>query len=135
MGEIVRLPNRRLLARVRRGARLLDEVRPGWAEEIDLRHLGGLKNDVLEQLYGDHEVAGRALGFPSLDDALERIYQGEPQMREVSFPEYGFAVFGDDLGGDLRGAYQEMRRLWREEVRRRLKPAPGQKKGPKTGQR
>jgi hypothetical protein len=108
---------------VKRGAHLLDQHRPGWEKKIDLRRLGGLENDVLIQLYGTHGGAMEALGFGSVRDLLDNLYNNETpriRFREGLAPEYGFAAFPEDAGGNWREAYQELRRLWRAEVKSRL---------------
>jgi hypothetical protein len=111
-----------MVARVKRGARLLDQHRPGWAGQIDLRRLGGLENDVLTQLYGDHSVAMEALGFGSFAEHLDALYSDVPATtyREGSVPDYGFAAYPEDADGIWRRAYQELRRLWRAEIKSRL---------------
>jgi hypothetical protein len=94
-------------ARVARGARLLDRVRPGWWQEINLKTLS--LDDcwvcVLGQLYG-----GYKFGLSTL--------RREPETRNC-YPEYfGFTV--DNYGS--RNELREFRSLtvaWRVEIARR----------------
>ncbi len=122
MGQIVRLSDRAMAERVKRGASLLDQHRPGWETRINLRRLGGLENDVLEQLYGSHQKAMEALGFGSIQEHMNSLMSGTPRVfyRQGQLPDYGFAAYRDDGGGNWRAAYQQLRHLWRAEVRRRL---------------
>jgi hypothetical protein len=124
MAQIIRLSDRQMAARVKRGACLLDKHRPGWEREIDLGRLGLLENDVLSQLFGDPMEAIQALGFGSVRDHLEQLYTEIPAIRFRcgDLADYGFAAFREDGGGEWRQAYQELRRLWRPEVRTRLGP-------------
>jgi hypothetical protein len=123
MSQVVRLSDRGMADRVMRGAHLLDQHRPGWERQINLLRLGGLENDVLEQLYGSHEKAMEALGFGSIRDHMDSLVSGTPPLsfRQGPLPDYGFVAYRDDGGGDWRQAYQELRRLWRAEVRSRLR--------------
>ncbi len=125
MAQVIRLSDRQMAARVKRGACLLDKHRPGWEREIDVRRLGLLENDVLLQLYGDPMEALQALGFGSVRDHLEHLYTEIPAttFRGGNLADYGFAAFREDRGGEWRQAYQELRRLWRTEVRTRLGPS------------
>jgi hypothetical protein len=125
MAQTIRLSDRQMAARVKRGACLLDKHRPGWEREIDLGRLGLLENDVLSQLCGDPMSALQTLGFGSVRDRLEQLYTEIPAttFRDGNLADYGFAAFREDGGGDWRQAYQELRRLWRTEVRARLGPS------------
>lgn len=74
------------------------------------------------QLFGDHETAMNELGFASVEQLVEsRITatSGSSQPSE-HLADYGFMVYGDDFGGNIRGAFQELRKLWREETKRRI---------------
>ena len=121
MGQVLRFSDRQMATRVKRGAHLLDQQRPGWEKQIDLRRLGGLENDVLAQLYGTHPRALEALGFGSVREHLEDLFEETPRIkfRGGLAPDYGFAAFPEDAGGNWREAYQELRRLWRAEVKSR----------------
>lgn len=124
MTQVLRLSDRQMTARVKRGARLLDRHRPGWEREINLRRLGLLENDVLSQLYGDQMRAMEALGFGSVRDQLDNNYAELPSstFRSGDLADYGFAAFREDGGGEWRVAYQELRRLWRTEAKTRRGP-------------
>jgi len=126
MAQIIRLSDRQMAARVKRGACLLDKLRPGWEREIDVRRLS-LENDVLLQLYGNPVEALQALGFGSVRDHMEHLYNGIPAttFRGGDLADFGFAAFREDGGGQWRVAYRELRRLWRAEVGTRLGPASG----------
>jgi hypothetical protein len=54
---------------VERGATLLDSVRPGWADEVDvpLLRMSACPRCLLGQLYGQYERALRILGLSYLD--------------------------------------------------------------------
>jgi hypothetical protein len=119
MATLIRLPNRELKLRVARGASLLDACRPGWAEKVDLRKLGGIENDVIEQVFGDHEEAGRVFGVPDIRESLQAAYEGRRLEPDFSWAAHGFQAARNDYGGDWRAAYRELRRLWRTEVKKR----------------
>lgn len=104
-------------ARVRRGAKFLDDLRPGWAGEINLVHLS-LEDScqcVLGQLYG-HYITGIAVlvkaGFPFL-------------MAEINANQLGFNVPASERF-DWRdpSPYRELDELWIAEIHARLMPAP-----------
>lgn len=122
MGKVIRLPDSNLRRRVLRGARLLDQAHPGWATRINLRRLGAYDHDVLVQLFGDHETAMNELGFASVEQLIEsRITARSASSHpSESLADYGFMVYGGDFGGNIRGAFQELRKLWREEIKRRI---------------
>jgi hypothetical protein len=124
MAQVIRLSDRQMAARVKRGACLLDKHRPGWEREIDLKRLGLLENDVLSQLCGNPMSALQTLGFGSVRDHLDHLYIEIPatKFRGGNLADYGFAAFREDGGGEWRQAYHELRRLWRAEVRTRLGP-------------
>lgn len=104
MAQVIRLSDRLMAARVKRGACLLDKLRPGWDREIDVRRLGLLENDVLLQLYGDPMRALQALGFGSARDHLDHLYTEIPAttFRGGNLADYGFAAFREDGGGEWR---------------------------------
>lgn len=112
-----------MAARVKRGAHLLDQHRPGWERQINLRRLEGLENDVLTQLYGSQAEGMEALGFGSFREHLESLYCDIPLtgFRAGRAPDYGFAAVPEDADGNWRQAYQELRRQWRAEVKSRLR--------------
>jgi hypothetical protein len=121
MAQILRLSDRQMTARVKRGAHLLDKHRPGWECEIDLRRVGPLENDVLSQLYGDPMRAMEALGLGSVREHLDNLYAELPAttFRNGELADHGFAAFREDGDGEWRVAYQELRRLWRAEAKTR----------------
>lgn len=93
-------------ARVRKGAALLDEKVPDWADRIALPDLdvSDSFNCVLAQVAGGHYVQGLTL--------VALLY--------LDASEYGFAAASDGIGG----ADEEFARLtecWHEEIAERVK--------------
>lgn len=91
--------------RVVRGAELLDERMPGWAERIDLDSfvLSSCKRCVLGQLYGDFEIA---LGRCDIEEAPDDYY--------------GFDIDGRREG---RAEYKTLEQDWRLAILSRRTPA------------
>lgn len=103
-----RLPETTLLKRrVRRGARFLDEKRPGWHNTIDREwlDLGDSGACVLGQLEGGYLVGLRNLG--------------------LRFPSFGSIFHGFEADGVLSmlmgHQYSFLTELWIEEIRARIK--------------
>lgn len=61
---------------VERGAALLDEVRPGWFREIDVKKLdlSQATNCVLGQLYGNWKLAGAHFGWDVWSSSGDKGY-------------------------------------------------------------
>lgn len=86
--------------RVRRGAELLDEARPGWHREVrpgEIR-MGSNEDCVLGQLYGHFQFGRKALG---LSPAWPLGFDG-------TATEYG------------TGGYADLAACWRAEIEARL---------------
>lgn len=95
-------------ARVRRGARLLDRIRPSWTKEISVKKLdlSNCRLCVLGQLYtpeddGRWHQSGYTIGLRHLEAKLK--------SGEIDTVEYGFDGDGAEVAD----------RLWRYEIRRR----------------
>lgn len=92
--------------RVRRGAALLDRLRPGWAGAIDQGFLdqGSCYTCVLGQLFGDF---------------LEGLKETGTDLggREV---DHGFDCDPDEVPGHVRAQYEALDAAWRAEIRARL---------------
>jgi hypothetical protein len=86
LGNLIRLPNRELKGRVASGASLLDACRPDWAEKVDLRKLGGMENDVIQQVFGDVEEAGRVFGVPDIREGLQAAFEGRRHEPALPWP-------------------------------------------------
>lgn len=103
-----------------RGARFLDERRPGWEREIDLSvlDLQSCHDCIIGQLYGNfmdfhwhfpNEDPGR-LGFCS-------TFASACERREIM----------ERLGGPVAlnvAIYRELNRAWESEILKRLLPSP-----------
>jgi hypothetical protein len=88
--------------RVARGAKLLDERRPGWAEKIDLAEfkIKSCSKCALGQVYGDFDRGW---------DVLSDVLGDEPG-------DYGFDCIDDETG-----AYPELQRFWLAEIDKRIR--------------
>ena len=86
------------LERARRGAALLDEKRPGWREDVDLRSLdqASCSRCVLGQVFGRYAEGLRSLFN---EDRIRRYPDDAP---------YGF-----DIDGEV-GHYSVLTEAWRE---------------------
>jgi len=97
---------------VAKGAELLDERRPGWAEDIDLELLDMTSgwHCVLGQLYGDYY------------DGLEHM---DPDLRyritDFSGRDHGFTLNMWGTNDDDEDWYR-LHELWRQEVVARVGP-------------
>lgn len=95
--------------RAGRGAALLDEADPGWAQRVDpgALHLGDGQACVLGQLHGEYR---RGLGRARVIDL------SSAPGRFVSPVDLGFQAVGD-LGAAAESLdYSYLTRAWREEV-------------------
>jgi hypothetical protein len=72
MSTLIRLPNRELKRRVAHGASLLDSYRQGWAEKVDLGRLGGVENDVIQQVFGTSRKRSASSEFRAERKASKR---------------------------------------------------------------
>lgn len=71
---------------VRNGATLLDELRPGWHEGVDVRtlYMGDTRHCVLGQIYGLYNVGCEAIGTAYFDPRNRRL--GFNGARAWDFP-------------------------------------------------
>jgi hypothetical protein len=112
-----------LAGRVKRGAALLDEKRPGWAGRIALDRLamGSCSACVLGQIFG-----GFDLGVHALRQGLSpriSVFEHEPTWDWSG--EQGFSIPLDQIGDvSDREQYKRLADLWRAEVRARTTEAP-----------
>jgi hypothetical protein len=92
--------------RVKRGAALLDEKRPGWAEQIGTQYLAMWSSCgcVLGRLDGEYEIGLRKLWPEETKDAL-RTLAGE----------HGFTCSIDPLGPE----WTNLRSAWEAEIEAR----------------
>jgi hypothetical protein len=98
-------------ARVRRGAALLDRVRPGWAREIDRDRLAMESCDrcILGQLWGDYMDGFRELVRP-LDSRIL-----------FSAADHGFTLpLREQTGPWTMNRFAALADAWRDEIRKRL---------------
>jgi len=96
--------------RVQRGAKWLDEKRPGWAKEIDLEKLNYTMGDrcILGQLYanGGHWFSAVKNAFDVTDATGDKLAQ-----------KYGFMAMDHEIG---LSANQKLQELWVLEIEQRL---------------
>lgn len=103
-----------LAACVKRGAALLDRIRPGWAEEIALDELAMETCDrcIVGQLYGDYFKGGRDISAAVGPEWFIASRHGftlpvEVQQRALA------------RGRTAKQCFAPLARLWRAEVRSR----------------
>jgi len=99
--------------RVRRGAALLDERRPGWAGEIDT---GTLEMEcpnfcILGQIYGRFDTGCETLG---IDDSAE----------DGIVLSFDTASARDVVYRDIAAEYDALKAAWLAEIAARLEPEP-----------
>lgn len=89
--------------RVRKGAKFLDKVRPGWALKIKVPTLDLENGDrcILGQLYGDYS------------DGINKLLPGDDDERPIA---HGFIASDDERGLEATEEYPELDRLWSYEV-------------------
>jgi hypothetical protein len=107
---------RALAERAARGAALLDQRWPGWADAIDPRRLdlASAEDDVLGQLYGSFD---EGLGELVMLDANPGAWADSDWA-----PTYGFDLPAE-IGSDQEPAgYADLIRCWRSEIARRQHP-------------
>lgn len=94
--------------RVRRGAKLLDDVAPGWADRINLATLRLCDSSqcILGQLYGEYYPAGAQAVFGATDLAGPN-----------NEAEHGFDLYSEECYPV--GRWEELQQAWLEEIRRR----------------
>lgn len=96
-------------AKVAKGAELLDNERPGWADDIDLESLNMAEGNhcILGQLYGDYVDGLYALGF----------------TRGWGSRGHGFTLHvGWSSASDSMEDWYTLHALWRKEVASRVGP-------------
>ena len=108
--------------RVRRGAELLDQECPGWAEVVPTDEQLRIDDGfccVLGHVFGNYQTAIRALAFrPS---ASGTFYAAD----------YGFSLYGHELEcfsrveeGTAESRLTALAAAWRREIARRVPPSP-----------
>ncbi|HYE80030.1 MAG TPA: hypothetical protein VEI97_18785 [bacterium] len=99
--------------RVARGAALLDEQAPGWAEKVNVGWLdmSYATRCVLGQLYGNYD-AGMAVLFPVLGRfVFTRAWKGQA---------YGFFLYGPKYGAVTEANYRALQEAWVEAIADRV---------------
>lgn len=94
------------------GARLLDELRPGWAEDVDTEQLdlGDCCKCVLGQLYGDYCLAIDSPQFRPL-------FGYETGQGSIQRFEHGFSLSNDYHEREL--SWRQLTQAWVDQIRMR----------------
>lgn len=106
-----------IIDRVRDGARLLDEQRPGWWQRIDILKLemNNCSKCILGQLFG-HYDSGLTRLFGSPDEAEEASERGFDHDEEFgAFTTDGQSAYKDRVNNQ----YSQLARVWIDEVLKR----------------
>ncbi len=113
--------------RAKIGATLLDLLKPGWAEEINVEtlKLDSCESCILGQLFGGYargaeKVFAMRVTNPTPDGQSFYIHRN-PQVT-TACEEAGFVV-PDSIGVQLTKSYKNLTAAWKREISKRVKVA------------